>query len=287
MCTLLHHINQFIRNIDVTDRQEESIKNSYEHLEYKLLNAQLGVQEVVLTGSYMRDTMIRPVDDIDLLAIINWPYGKQFPSPQSELSKFRSRLNKVHDYEDKAVQDRPCITVELSDKKFDILPTLRVERVLYIPNQTLTGWMAIADPEEHTRRLNAIDAKYHGMVKKVVKAVKHWKRENRQNIPSFHVEEVAIQIFNMKSIGRGIRTLIFCKEEIRNLEEGIKAWFSGAGFYLNPECFKSKEEYWKVRDRIKNENEKFLRIDLCNCMGYEVDSKSTWREIFGSEFSTY
>ena len=168
MCTLLHHINQFIRNIDVTDRQEESISNSYEHLKCELLNAQLGVQEVVLTGSYMRDTMIRPVDDIDLLAIINWPYGKQFPSPQSELSKFRSRLNKVHDYEDKAVQDRPCITVELSDKKFDILPTLRVERVLYIPNQTLTGWMAIADPEEHTRRLNAKDAKYHGMVKKVV-----------------------------------------------------------------------------------------------------------------------
>ena len=271
MCTLLHHINQFIRNIDVTDRQEESISNSYEHLKCELLNAQLGVQEVVLTGSYMRDTMIRPVDDIDLLAIINWPYGRQFPSPQSELSKFRSRLNKVHDYEDKAVQDRPCITVELSDKKFDILPTLRVERELYIPNQTLTGWMAIADPEEHTRRLNAIDAKY----------------QNRQNIPSFHVEEVAIQIFNMKSIGRGIRTLIFCKEEIRNLEEGIKAWFSDAGFYLNPECFKSKEEYWKVRDRIKNENEKFLRIDLCNCMGYEVDSKSTWRKIFGSEFSTY
>lgn len=274
MNTLLQSVNKFVDNITVTDRQEENIKNSFDNLKDNLLkdDSGLSVKEVFLNGSYERDTIIRPLDDIDLFAVIDdsdyFDNGKD-PNSQTVLTKFKNYLNSIHDYEGKVKQDRPCVTVSLSDKKFDVLPSLRKAGALYIPNDDLKGW-TFTDPKTHTEQLNEIHRRRNYKVKGVVKAVKHWKRESGQNIPSFHIEEIAIRIFNFY--------------EFANYEEGIRLWFEHAEGFLQSSRFKSYDEYDKVKKKIGA-----VKVSLTDAKKLNDDNKvgeamKIWKGVFGREF---
>lgn len=269
MSTLLQSIDKFIENITVTDRQEDSIDASFNNLKTNLMknDSNLSVKEVFLNGSYERDTIIRPLDDIDLFAVIDqtdYAENRQDPNPQSVLTKFKNYLNSLNDYKDKVKQDRPCVTVVLSDKNFDVLPSLRKADALYIPNSDLTGWTFTA-PKTHTENLNR-----NYKVKSIIKAVKQWKRENSQNIPSFHIEEVAISVFNILTF--------------TNLEEGIRLWFEHAEGNLQVGRFKSYDEYSKVKEKVKKVKDKLQEAKKLLDEKKEGEAKKIWKEVFGKEF---
>ncbi len=274
MSTLLQSIENFIENISVTDRQEDNIDASFNNLKYYLLDekSNLSVQEVFLNGSYARDTIIRPLDDIDLFAVIDdedYSDSGKDPNPQTVLTKFKNYLNNIHDYENKVVQDRPCVTVHLSDKNFDVLPSLRKAGTLYIPNNDLTGW-TFTDPKTHTARLNETNKLRNYKVKGVVKAVKQWKRENNQNIPSFHIEEIAVDVFNIYNFS--------------NYEEGVRLWFENAEGFLRNNRFNSYNEYEKVKKKICEVKEKLVEANKLNDSHNVGEAKKIWKDIFGREF---
>ena len=274
MSTLLQSIDKFIENITVTDRQEDNIKSSFDNLKTNLMKEEsnLSVKEVFLNGSYERDTIIRPLDDIDLFAVIDqtdYAENGLDPNPQSVLTKFKNYLNGLSDYKDKVKQDRPCVTVVLSDKNFDVLPSLRKSGALYIPNSDLNGWV-FSDPKTHTDNLNRINRNRNYKVKSIVKAVKQWKRETNQNIPSFHVEEIAIIVFNIWTFA--------------NLEEGIRLWFEHAEGNLQVGRFKSYDEYSKVKEKIKKVKEKLQEAKKLLDEKKEGEAKKIWKDIFGKNF---
>ena len=236
-------------------------------------NSNLSVKEVFLNGSYERDTIIRPLHDIDLFAVIDqtdYAENRQNQNPQSVLTKFKSYLNSLNNYKDKVKQDRPCVTVVLSDKNFDVLPSLRISGTLYIPNSDLTGW-TFTDPKTHTDNLNNVHRLRNYKVKSIVKAVKQWKRENNQNIPSFHIEEVAISVFNIWNF--------------TNIEEGIRKWFENAEGYLQEERFKSNNEYSKVKEKISKVKGKLQEAKKLLDDKREGEAKKVWKEVFWQRIS--
>lgn len=274
MSTLLQSINDLIENISVTDRQEENIEASFNNLQTQLTKDESGlsVKEVFLNGSYERDTIIRPLDDVDLFAVIDeseYCVDGVDPKPQTVLTNFKNYLNGLNEYKDKVKQDRPCVTVFLSDKNFDVLPSLRKSGALYIPNESLDGWI-FTDPKTHSDNLDAVHRKRSYKVKNVVKAVKYWKRENKQNIPSFHVEEVAINVFNLY--------------DFTNYEEGIRLWFNHAEGFLSSNKFKSYDEYDKVKSKIKSVKDKLNEAKKLNDEKKVAEAKKIWKDIFGKEF---
>jgi hypothetical protein len=274
MSTLLQSIDKFIEKITVTDRQEDKIDASFNNLKTNLMkeDSNLSVKEVFLNGSYERDTIIRPLDDIDLFAVIDetdYQDNGTDPNPQSVLTKFKNYLNSLNDYKDKVKQDRPCVTVILSDKNFDVLPSLRKAGALHIPNSDLDRWI-FTDPKTHTDRLNKVHKFRNYKVKSIVKAVKQWKRENNQNIPSFHIEEIAISIFN--------------RWNFTNLEEGIRLWFEKAEENLQVGRFKSYDEYSKVKEKINKVKGKLQDAKKQLDDKKEGEAKKIWKEVFGDKF---
>lgn len=276
MSTLLQSIDKFIENITVTDRQEDKIDASFDNLKTNLTkdDSNLAIKEVFLNGSYERDTIIRPLDDIDLFAVIDeadYAENGQNPNSQSVLTKFKNYLNSINDYKDKVKQDRPCVTVFLSDKNFDVLPSLRKAEALYIPNSDLTGW-TFTDPKTHTDNLNRVNKSRNYKVKSIVKAVKQWKRESNQNIPSFHIEEIAINIFNLYNF--------------TNLAEGIRLWFEYAEGNLQVGRFNSYDEYSNVKTKINKVKEKLQDAKKLLDNKKEGEAKKIWKEVFGKNFPT-
>jgi len=275
--TLLQAIQKMIYNITVTDKQEVNIESSFNNLNKYLLNEEsnLSVKRVFLNGSYKRDTIIRPLNDIDLFAVINIEDYKDEsglrPNSQSVLTKFKNYLDGLNDYKGKVKQDRPCVTIFLSDKNFDVLPSLLESGAHYIPNEDLTGWI-FTDPETLTTQLERVNASRDYKVKEIVKAVKYWKRENNISIPSFHVEEVAINTFNLFSF--------------TNLEEGIRLWFEHAEGYLTVGRFKSYDEYDKVKKKINKVKDKLKEAKEFLDIKNQAEALKIWKDIFGKEFPT-
>lgn len=276
--TLLQAINQFVDNISVTDRQEASISSSLDNIYWHLKKKdnELYVSRMFTNGSYDRDTIIRPLNDIDIFAVLKldeWKdeYGR-LPSPQTVLSRFKNYLNGLADYKDKVYQDRPCVSIELSDKQFDILPCFEVFGGGYqIPNYDLTGWN-YSYPDQLYRDLEAVHKLRNYKVKQIIKAVKYWNRDLDQLIPSYHIEEAAINIFNLNSF--------------TNFKIGIEIWFDNSEYYLQQAKFKSSKNYDRAIENIKKANKRLKDAAVKYEDGKEGEAILMWKEIFGRDFPT-
>ncbi|MBK6754779.1 MAG: hypothetical protein IPG69_14645 [Flavobacteriales bacterium] len=219
MSTLSECVDSFIENITVTDRQESSISQSVKNLNEHLKNkeAKMGVRRTFTAGSWERDTIIRPLDDVDVFAVLDpavWQdeYGQR-SSPQSVLVSLKNYLNGLSDYEGKVTQDRPCVTIQLSHKHIDVLPCFQeTGRGYLMPSSDLKFWI-FTDPELLEQEL-ATATTTCKFVKGIIKAVKHWKREHDISIPSFHAEEVTVAVSRVVTIS--------------DHASGIKEWFKRA-----------------------------------------------------------
>ena len=278
MATLLQSINQLIDNITVTDRQEENIKQSLSNIEGYLMDkeSELSVDRTFTNGSYERDTNIRPLDDIDMFAVLRFDDWKDengnLPNPQNVLTKFKNFLNGLNDYKGKVKQDRPCITIELSNKSFDILPSFEQTTGGYlIPNYDLKSW-TYSYPERLTTDLDSVHKLRNYKVKPTIKAIKYWNRENNKLIPSYHIEEVAISTFQIY--------------DFANYEESIRLWFNNAEFYIQTSKFKSIDDNTAAVNKIKKLNDKLNDAKNKYDEGKEGEAMQIWKDIFGKEFPT-
>lgn len=276
--TLIQSTNGLIDNISVTDNQEESIKASVSNLDSNLLKkeSRLYVKVTFTNGSYERDTNIRPLDDIDVFVVLDLDEWKDengnLPAPQSVLTKFKNYLNNIDDYKDKVSQDRPCVTIELSNKYFDVLPSFKQTGGGYlIPNYDLTGW-TFTYPEQLTSNLNNVNKLRNYKVKPTIKAIKYWNREKKKLIPSYHIEEVSIAIFQ--------------NIDFKNYEESIRLWFNNAEHYLTASKFNSAIDFETTIKRIKKIKDKLNNAKAKYDEGDEDEAILIWKEVFGKEFPT-
>jgi len=274
--TLLQSIDKLIENISVTDRQEESIKGSLSNLEDNLTDedSDLHVNRTFTNGSYDRDTNIRPLDDIDIFAVLDretWTdENGNLSDPQSVLTKIKKYLNELSEYEGKVTQDRPCVTVKLSDKNFDVLPSFEEFGGGYlISNYDLKSW-TYSYPEQLTKNLDDIHRLRDYKVKPTIKAVKYWNREKGKLIPSYHIEEAAINIFQLN--------------DFTNFEQAIRIWFNNAEYNLYSNKFKSNDDYTTAINRIKKAKDKLNDAKKKYDEDKEDEAKEIWKDIFGKEF---
>lgn len=278
MPTLLQCISEFVDKISVTDRQEESILSSISNIETHLLDSEnnLDVKRIFTNGSYERDTILRPLDDIDIFAVLDrQDYEDEYHNlctPQTILSKFNFFLDSTPDYAGKVKQDRPCVTVRLSDKNFDVLPSFEEETGGYlIPNYDLKSW-TYSYPERLTTDLNSIHRTRNYKVKPIIKAVKYWNRSLGKVIPSYHIEETAISIFTVNNFV--------------NLEEGIRLWFNNAEYYLKSTTFQSHSDYSEAIVKVKEAKTSINEASKAYSDGLEGEAIKVWKLIFGRDFPT-
>jgi hypothetical protein len=276
--TLLKCIGGLIENISVTDRQEDNIQFSISNLvsHFKDKENDLNVIRTFTNGSYERDTIIRPLNDIDIFAVLSRDKWKDefgnLPDPQSVLTKIKKYLNDQKDYKDKVKQDRPCVTLELSDKNFDILPSFEELGGGYlIPDYDLKSW-TYSYPEKLTTDLDNVQRQRGYKVKQTIRAVKYWNLENNKLIPSYHIEEAAINIFLIN--------------DFTNFEESIRIWFNNTSYHLISQKFKSNDDYTtainkinKVKDKLNDSKKKYDD-------GKEDEAIQIWKNIFDKEFPT-
>lgn len=277
MLTLSESITKMVENISVTDRQEDTITTTIENLDSYLIDeeSELYITETFTNGSWERETNIRPLDDVDVFAVLEkskWlDEEDELPKPKTVLKNLKDYLNGIPIYEGKVSQNRPCVTIELSKIDFDVLPSFEEGEGFLIPNHDLESW-TFSNPKSLTQRLDDADVYNDYQLKSIIKAIKYWNKLNDKLIPSFQIEESAISIFDT--------------DKFSDLEEGIRNWFNFAIDLLDKKTFKTENKYDKGKENVEFVKQKLNEAKNLLDDGKETDAKQIWKEIFQKEFPT-
>lgn len=135
-----------------------------------------------LTGSYKRDTAIRPRTndgkedraDVDVVVVTSHTLEN---SPESVISLLYKTLKEKFPKIEKNVRS---VTIVTNNFNVDIVPIIApygLEGPLYIPDRSLRSWVE-TNPPKHTQWTTEVNKQAGGRFKPLVKLVKWWRREN-------------------------------------------------------------------------------------------------------------
>jgi hypothetical protein len=177
----------FRSRIELTQKQKEQISGSHKHLRNRCLSSLTYVDETFLTGSYIKNTMIRPPDDVDVFVEVKYT---RMDSPNTVLNRLKKDL-KNH-YSSTIKKDRPCVILDFSHCKFELTPFFINYYTLYIPNDSLSGWVSVPHPNDSAKELTAANNKHGGKLVPLIKMMKQCARKNNIACKSYELEQKAI-----------------------------------------------------------------------------------------------
>lgn len=242
--------------------------------------------EDFLTGSYKRDTKIRPLSDIDLSVVLNgdeygdlYYYGNQ--GYARVLDDLESILHKAYLRTPVRVQSH-SVNLDFSDFGFDVVPAFRDKGGFYwIPDQDRGKWIK-SYPKHHTKIPSEMNDLCDGKLKPVIKMFKCWNRNSGDILKSFHIEALSLKIFR-----EGIPT---------SFQEALSHFFYGASFYMDYQCYDPADGAKQIDDyltsvqrvRLKTElesswDEANMALDL-EAEGQHSLAVSVWKELIGKPF---
>lgn len=239
--------NYISKKLNLNSGESDMIQETHSYLRAELEKRGLTKDKdeepyTFLTGSYARDTIIRPPDDIDFFLILDRDYflenGKLLP-PENIIRRLVKALSEI--YPDKQVAEKTDNSDEaeiiiqntsvkvMVDDNFgvDIVPAFENNDDFLIPDRRRYCYK-ITNPKKHEDIINDLNSRSsktdEKRFKKIIKLVKGWNRDKLesmdQGLKSFHLEVIGLQIFenfNIYSIQAGL------KEYFSKLPEYIQA----------------------------------------------------------------
>ena len=176
-----------------------------------------------LTGSYSRNTAIRPPKDVDFFIVLNdKKYGDLKPS---ELLNLLEKTLKEILPDITIFQQTHSVTIEYDEEfSIDVIPAFEINSELYkIPHvsENSDTWLK-SNPKIHGEKLTEANDTTNGLLVPLVKLLKAWKRDKCSYVKSFHLELLAIEIIN--------------NFDLESYANGINLFFDNANNYLEDSC---------------------------------------------------
>ena len=198
--TLLSQFND--RNVEKINTHLEEITNAIENRIDENL-------KILLGGSVSKHTYVDGISDIDALFVLNGT-GLQQKTPKEINEMFAAMLTERFPKTEISI-GKMAVTLKFQDCEIQILPAIKNQTGIAIPDNTGTKWSKIK-PKEFTKKLtetNSDNGKKVIPVIKLAKALISNFPENQQ-LSGYHVESMAIDAF--KNYHGALNTKAMLKE---------------------------------------------------------------------------
>lgn len=278
--------------LELTKSESDKISQKHNELREKL-REKLSVEDDFLTGSYARNTMIRPKDDkkfdVDFfLAFSQKDYGEtELPDLLGMVKNALEQIkNNDADIVEIQEQKRSIGVIYKDNFQIDVVPAIQIEkdkRYKIFDKSTLQA--VESNPKLHGSNLtSANEASESGGVKRlvpIVKLLKFWKWEKCDYVKSFHLEMLAVEILGGEEISSYSQGLakFFANAEQNLQSAGMKDPANEDNIideYLDDDGTRAKllgligEENKIIENAVKLENE-----------GENGEAVKEWKKIFG------
>lgn len=217
---------EYLKKIEPTPTQKDGAVRSHNYLREILCTGQFAsrIKTSYLSGSYARDTAIAPLDDVDIIFVVNpqaWQTGllSSAPSPETILLSFAGAVR--YRYPNSSVRtQRRSICLQLNHLDIDVVPAIEADaagQMIWVPDAETGSWIK-SSPKLHSDAATRVNQARSGNFKPLVKLLKNWNSNlpSTANFKSFIVETMAVRLFQNVAIP--------------SLEEGLLRFFDFMAF---------------------------------------------------------
>lgn len=279
---------EFAERTEITIRQGEKIDEKRQKIE-EVLEDEFNIEEHHLFGSFVRGTMVGPLDeesDTDVMFVLDpkehgkWIYQEN--GPKNCLRAIKRAIEKDPKYANTEVSiDQNVVQVKFHDFTVEIAPAFRHPEGGYqIPDtHGRQNWVR-TNPREYKRRFEAIDDKQNGKLRKLTRAAKTWNEKNGKPLSSFHIEVMALRYMQNRQTNFGSQ-----KEHIENffrtLPSRIQQTTKEPVYGEIISGYLSIEDRSKAKEKAKEARKK---IEESKRVNNTAKAKKILREVFGRKF---
>jgi hypothetical protein len=235
---------------------------------------------VATIGSAGRDTMIRPLDEVDVFAV--------FSAANSAWKRFRwdSRdlllcvRNAIGGERVQTIGSRGQALRVVYDSPPDVhlVPAFDHPRAGYVIPDRVGGWLPTR-PERHASWM--VDA--GPRVVSAVRLLKVWNRVCGSHLRSFHLEALAGRAL----VGRGLNTRQGLAEVFRHMEEVGFSVADPADVGGDLASYLAPEDVAALEDCVHSARTYSAKAVDAELLGNHAEAVSLWGTVFGPEFPTF
>jgi hypothetical protein len=237
-------------------------------------------------GSASRDSIIRPIGDIDVLAVFEDEAFYQYRNDSRKfLYRVRDALNK---YNVKVVGARgQAVRLFYSESQHvDIVPAVgRDSGGYFIPSGETDFWgrhqWLTTDTDEHARWISERNAALGCNLKPLIRLLKRWNREHSSSLRSFHLEVMVASTFSTLSSNRRTASQKFFEWAGEYIRVKDPAGHSGdLSSYMT--CLTRPD----LRSLLASSSKRATKALAAEESGDLAEAARLWRIIYGPEFPT-
>jgi hypothetical protein len=242
-------LRDLVGQIEPSATQKAAASTSHNYLRSLMDSGQFGnrILDSYLSGSYARDTALSPIDDVDIIFVVDprgWSTGlfASRPRPDQILQSFASAVR--YRYPNSSVYtQRRSVRLSLNHLAIDVVPAINKDskgKLILIPDSNSDEWIVSA-PKIHTEIGIEINKTAGGRFKPLVKLLKFWNSNlpKTAKIKSFAIETIAATLFRhitLPSLQDGLRLYFDYLAELDD-QASLYKWKSRYGISLNAWAF--------------------------------------------------
>jgi Second Messenger Oligonucleotide or Dinucleotide Synthetase domain len=282
---------QFCNNIRISQYDVSNISERYKKITRRLnidfWDIDNDTKHSLYVGSYGRDTDI-VTSDIDMVMVLPYStyvqYNNHYGNGQSALlQKVKKSISETYPRTD-LKGDGQVVVVEFSDGViFEVVPCFdNTDSSFTFPDSNNGGSWKTTNPKPEIKAIADGDRAWNSNLKRLCKMARSWKYKWNVPMGGLLIDTFAYRFMenwehrNKSYLYYDYMTRDFFKylSEISTEQEywlaiGSRQYIYKKGAFQ----YKAKQCYNKCLDAIKDFNN-----------GYEYTARSTWREVFGSDF---
>lgn len=289
MTTTAQAFTAFMDAITITDYQKTSIvagrKNTVEKNLFKAFpsSSDMPFSSALLMGSAAKGTIVRPIDDIDVLAVFNNVNGVWQSKYQYDSQSFLYRVRRAYDGLSIAQVGARGQAVRVFFQgagHVDVAPVFRRDaNTYYLPNGS-GGWILTA-PFVANTWFQTKNAGLNHNLAPLVRLLKKWNAAHSKRLQSFHLETMAAQTFSTLSSNYRNGLQKFFERGGGQLEVSDPGGQSGSlSTYLT---FAGKTD---VRTSLSAASDRAIKAIATENRGDHEEAIRLWKIILGSSFGT-
>lgn len=286
--TVAKSFDEFKATIQLDDSHWKTVKSRkesvHEHLsKYFPSSSDLPLSRSKLIGSAERNTIIRPLNDLDIMAVFdnkNGIFEKYRYDSFAFITRIRNALDK---YRVEVVGTRGQ-AVRLFYKvppHADIAPVFEWTNGGYALPNGKGGWLT-TNPDVHASYMAKRNSELSSNLKPLVRVLKRWNQVHGRRLNSFHLEVIAAHPFS--NIGSSSR------EALKMFFENAHSFLSvsdPAGHSGDLSTYLTTLGRSQVLASFRTAYERSVRANQAEAAGRTEEAINLWRIVLGGDFPAY
>jgi hypothetical protein len=285
--------NQFLENIKLTSYQINDARTKYDGVCKKLhdhfYSYNYSGSTKFLTGSYGKNTNVRPARDVDVFFKMPWDkfQSNSLSNVQSSLLQ-RVRNILMEKYSNTTVRaDRNVVVVNFSNSHFvELIPAFEVtldeanKGKFYIPDSSGYGSWKLVNPRAEINYINESDKSTGGNTKNLIRILKKWQENCNVPIKSLVIE---LRVVNF------LKSYEYAKKSTVYYDWMVRDFFKKLLDFVNGQCEmpgSNEKIYYGSLWQSKAESAYNRAKKACEYESKKEYTSATqeWKKIFGNEF---